>query len=540
MIYIDDVEVLGVDYSYELVGGTNFRNIQSFDIQGRISNFTNFDGVSGVWSGMSERLYQDWDDIVVMGVPLGQGKFTNISFPQGLDVREKPYSIKFLTYSTGDLYNLTGVDFNSLNLNSEDFLYINGFSESFSFNRDQNGVYDYSRDVSFSVLDTIGIGTDFFAKSFASMLFSKNSAVALLNAAYPSFYQNSGHKIYKETYNLTKNSYNFNETFRFSNSNDYIWTYTNSIQLAQNGVINISENGNVIGATTDRILDASGAFYGLISGGILNRINDIYSGYNSFVSGNNCNLDLINKSIVHDNCAGLINYSFQYSNDPSLTRSGYRWEYSTSIEKQDSFFVAAEVGNIIGLANNKIDAWNNAVAGWDHIKTGIQPRITGTFTYFDNILIPGGDCLGNTGLNLLSDSLDVSHFNASIGYQYVYSTDPNLINNDDNFYRISVVTGIVSPTHAVTNYNIIGYKEVAQDNQTSNFGQLVWKIDIIGKSGTSLQDYLNEALSLIQKPTGETYVLDFGYDYNPFSNTFGLNLSYFYNSYRERGDISIW
>lgn len=547
MINIIKAELLGVNHTYDFWGnGFNYRNVQDLSIRGKILSSTE-QGIKEIWQQSSGLIYDDWENININNIDFGSGRIVGINFGEGLDVRQKTYTIDLQIYKTGCLHNLSGCL--DLNFNLEELAYVENLNETFDFNQEEDGSYSYDRSLSFGVKKGKDQNTVTIAKSIANTLFNNAPTTRLVTANYPNFYVNSGQRYHNETYNLIGHTYSFAESFRFRDGENYNWDYTHELTYSEDGIVSLNEVGNIVGLDSNPYLAASGAF-NTIKTNIFNRVSGVYNSYASGMLSSGCPLtNLPNKSVSADKCVGTINYNYEYSNDPRLSASGYSWEYSQNFSRDDNgLYAASEQGVIIGYADDREQALTNALNGYSgEISTNIRPRVQAAFTGMQNLLLDNG-CTGNSSFVKTDRTFDISEFNSSVSYTNNYNNDPTLITGDPNFTRVVVSTTDQQPTHKYNSFIAPHNKEIYQSSQTSNLGKFIYNVQIQGKKGTTVDQYLDKAFTYISKPsatvfspviTSDTHIEDMNYDFSPTENEFTLNLTYAYNWYRKFNDILI-
>lgn len=539
MITITDAELLSASTNFEFLGEAfNYRNTRTLDLKGRISVVAD-SGVSLVWGGMTSKLsgWQDNQEIFVNGVSLGSGNVKSIQFDDGLDVREKKYSLSVEIPIVGNLYNMTGAAYSGLILGENSLKNIDSLTEDFNFTAIDNNSYTYSRSLSFGVLsgDSMPVQT---AKNLASVMFSGSPVVRLLNINYPNFYESNGNKYYTESYDLENHRFDFSEEFSFNPSYPYFFEYSHSLNFSQ-GIVEITENGSINGAS-GVAYDSAVIGLAAITGSCYDRITGIYDSYISQYSlGSAC--PIINKptsiSFAANACVGSINYGISYTNNPTFYQSGYIWDKSTSIEESSvGIYSISERGNVKGLGQN---AFSIAESGYNYIISNVSDRITGIFSSMNPILI--NECLPTGQFSLVRSGVDFSEYNAEFSYEVNYTNDPYLTIGDDKFVRVFVSSGYFSPIHTTAGFQIFNSKDVIQPGNSSTLSSFEYKINIVGKESTTLNDYISEALSRISTPTNSgAFLQSVNYSHSPTKNDFNLSATFSFPEFRNFGDTLIW
>lgn len=539
MINITDAEFLSISTNFEFLGEAfNYRNLRTLDLRGRVSVVAD-SGVSLIWGGMSTKIsgLQDNQEIFVNGISLGSGNVKSIQFDDGVDVREKKYSLSVEIPMVGNLYNMTGAAYSGLILDESSLKYIDSLTEDFNFSAIDNNSYSYSRNLSFGVLSGNPLPVQ-AAKDLASAMFSGSPVVRLLNINYPNFYESNGNKYYTESYDLENHRFSFSEEFSFNPDYPYFFEYSHSLNFSQ-GLVEITENGTINGASG---VAYDSALIGLssITGSSYSRVTGIYDAYVSrYALGNVC--PIINKpksiSFSANQCVGAITYGISYTNDSSFYQSGYIWNKTMSIDESSvGIYSISERGNVVGLGQS---AFKIAKSGYNSVVSNVGSRITGAFSSINPILI--NDCLPTGQFSLVRSGVDFSEYNADFSYEINYTNDPYLTIGDDKFVRVFVSSGYFSPIHTTAGFQIFNSKDIIQPGNSSTLSSFEYKINIVGKESTLLIDYINEALSRISPPSNSgVFLQSVNYSHSPTKNDFNLSATFSFPDFRNFGDTLIW
>jgi len=163
--------------------------------------------------------------------------------------------------------------------------------------------------------------------------------------------------IYKTKFNISKNlnsnfisngvqvnKFNGTITYTVTFDNDpkkenssYIWEYTNNLDRDQNGVWSASENGSVKGvgkiASEQKYLSAE-AGWSSIKTSIASRVTAFYT--SASTNGNGIPLKELSKTINKNKYSSTINYTYDYTDDPTIKQSDSDGVKKITIEKSDT------------------------------------------------------------------------------------------------------------------------------------------------------------------------------------------------------------
>jgi hypothetical protein len=99
------------------------------------------------------------------------------------------------------------------------------------------------------------------------------------------------------------------------------------------------------------------------------------------------------------------------------------------------------------------------------------------------------------------------------------------------------------PVHLHNRFLVPRQDEYIQSANQSTEGFFSNSIQIIGKRGVSIDDYLQESFSKVIKPSGQnvTGILLKGMNYSldPLKNDFQANFEYYYSKYKKSEDILV-
>lgn len=537
MIDFQNASLVSYSHNSEFLGDGVFRYkiTKQLSVDGYILDLSNQDGVSGIWSGMSGFISgaTDYDAILLNGVNFGSGKINTINFRQGVDVRVKNYTANVTIWDSGNLFNLdqtgTGSYYSGINVNS--YQYIDSLSETFDFSLSENNTSSYNHNVSIRVRSGEIANPILAAKIIAQNLFSGTNLQGFLGQQYTGF---NTRKNYRESYNLITSECSFEERVEFGAfSGNYSLEYTNSFDVAENGVINVRENGTIRGLVEPRYGAAESGWnternnvFGRCSG-----IFDIYAPSGAYV----LNTYPIQKGLEINTFDGVITYNMGYTNDPRINDL-YSWEYTNRLNRADNgVYTVSENGNIAGFGRRLVEKFPNALSGWVVISGGIESRINNFYT--GNVPTP------LLPLKLVNETNGRSEYEGTVVYARTY-TDDLTLQTGVPIKKLEYSIADQEVVHLTNKYNIMNVKEVIQPAGIGTLGQRALSINMNGSRTAVLADYISGAKSVAANhiPSGkgsDTYIAGVNYDWNKNENSFSFKLNWNFHNYHSFTGISI-
>lgn len=504
-----------------------FQNRKTLTVEGLIRDIGNASGVVGILSGVNSFFSndQDYQNIIINGYNFGNGKIENVNFTEGDDVTLKRYSVNITCYETGNLFNLSGLYYSGIGQSAQNrYDLLDNLTENFSFNRDGQS-YGYNHSVSLRMNSGAGLAQSpiALAKSLASSLFASNVPFGFLTSGEN---QSLGYKTYNETYNEITNECSFSEDYtRPVNNSGFLFTRTNSFQLAENGVASVSENAdieNLSGNLDTKVFNSLDVLIDAISSGAYSRCNDVfnryassgayplYTGYQSF-----------SKNLLHfENKAS---YSINYTNDIRQTNN-CSWEYKIDVNKNGRNYIVSENGNIIGHGIPQTEGILRAKALFPVIKSGCYSRVYSAYVDYANSPIP---------LKRISESTVNSHFNGSIGYGFTFSDSP-IYNEGVSGVKVKKISvNDENPTTLINKFEIFNAKEIVQKQQNSTLGtrNLGLELSLTSDHDFSIIKTYAKNVANQYVPTGENaHIAGLNYTYSPVEKKFNLNVNWNFNA----------
>lgn len=515
-----NVSILGLSQDSRFFdAGFHYSSTKNISIEGLVLDLINSFGITGIWTGQEGivnivRNNQNYQDLLLNGYSFGSGRILSISFDEGIDVRTKNYRASLSILDSGNLYNLTGFFYSGVDISN--FRYLDVFSENYSFEKKPNGGYAYDHDL--SVRFTSGVG-NLNAINAAQLLAKSLFTGSNLGLAFYSGYTNTqGKRYFNETYNLIDNSCGFQETFEFDSYNTtYSVTRTNSLEFDSLGVATTSEQGTIKGIQNPNYQKALSAVNTELTGSYY-RCSQLV---NNYITGTTAlsNSPILQGRVI-DIFSNNISYNVAFSNKPN-NFSNYFWDYTQQISQQNGVGTISENGTIIGRGENRTIAFNNALLGFNTVSAGIAGRITALF--ISNFSSPTN--------YQNSKQKSVSPYQGSIGYNYQYSNDPNLIANI-GIRSKNVTVDSILPIYSYNKINIFNKKEIVQNDKQSTVGDTNISVTLQGDKTVNISSFLSAALAEVNSriPVGnDKYVGGVEYSYAPNDNELRASVIWRYN-----------
>lgn len=539
MIEITDAELLNFDQSFIELGEIfTFRKEKSYSVKGRLKDYDNFAGVSGIQELISSQKeeWQDHQEIFLNGESFGSGIITDIEYNPNVDVRQKPFSISFVVSESVDLYNAYGEYYSGVSgIQAEDTKYLKSLSQNHSFENNGDETFSYSQNMSMSMESGLNSDPTQTAKNIATIVFNELN-ISDLNVFYPNYFE-SGNRIFQESYDLEGLEYSFSEAFDFQSGDPFIWKYNHTLSKSDNSII-ISENGSISAAATPKSTAAQLGINDKLQA-TFQRCNNIYNEY-SFSDNNGCDLinSPINKTVSFNQFDGSAAYSIQYSNDENIgTGCITELSYNINSSQNDSFQIIESVA-IQGLGkrtypNNQ--KYNNAKNCYENILANSGVRISG--------IVSGIETNCCSGFIPISLSIKDSESQGNIQYTRSYSCDDKYKVDSpftERTCQISIDEGV--PLHQT--FSIIGQgEEIVGGCKFGNtsLSQINNNISVTATGAQSISGFLNSAYQCVTKPNDDTcgFINTANYSYSSKQNVFQLRIGYNFVKHKDLKDISI-
>lgn len=540
MISIECAELLSFSQNLVNLGDViSYKKEKNYEVRGRLSNYSNFDGTSGIFSQSNDQIRDliDYEEIFLNGESFGYGFISAIDYTLGADVRDKKYSIAFTVYEKLDLFNVYGEYYSGVSgIQAEDTHLLKSISESWNFDKKSDQTFEYSRNLSIEMLSGAATNPTQTAKNLANILFNNDLSISGLDVFYPNYSQ-SGNKIYEESYSLFDLSYSFSESFAFQSGDPFIWRYAHSVSK-EGGSTSVNEKGSIVAAAKPKITSAMIGFDGSIIG-VYERCSGVFDQY-AFVDDIGCPLinSPTNQQISFNEFLGSIDYDISYSNDDVIS-TGCITKISHSISHgQNQNSIINEKVEIKGLGQRTYplnQRYENAKNCYQNILSSSDLRISGISS---GVAVP---CC--SGFQPIKFSIADSESEGFINYSRDYSCN-------DSFkveapftqveYDVSISEGV--PLHQT--FRIIGFgEEVIGGCKSGNstLSAINTNVSIRSSGSPSLQEFLDFGYQYIEKPeSGHCgFIQDASYGFSSREKRFNLNVGYSYVKHKELFDKSI-
>ncbi len=197
---------------------------------------------------------------------------------------------------------------------------LNTFTEEFTLDHSDNGNKVFGHSVSFTLIS----GGKAKALEIASGIFSVDKDTTFgISTLVSAEIADTGNYInyFNETFDLVRNSFSFNkrrEVFPITGV-PYSYNLTHSMDSKEDGIMDITEKGNVQGRISfSQALEG----FATLSNGIFSRCNDVYNAYKTVAGGTSVTNTLVNlpltSSKVYNRPNLLIEYESTFTNNPNI------------------------------------------------------------------------------------------------------------------------------------------------------------------------------------------------------------------------------
>lgn len=546
MIRVKNFQTMGVSHSFEYLGESlHHRRVVTISLDGIIVSSEKNDG------GLTDNspLYDIWDetdnirndlsdfqDIYVNDILLGRGRITSHSFPEHRDPSIARHSVSIEIYKEGDMSSLSESEFRGWSADSHMIAHASSIGETFTFERRPDGLFDYQRSISFTLIDPGG-GWDLYTKEDfleRRSYFFGDPMFELLDGSYPNFYDSQGERNYTETHNHITGEYSFSESFVGpSEGKDYRWTHSISVEVDEQGATSVLEEGEVIGVRSPANASAR---LGMINVEATSPMR-VASAYSALVGGCGDQLVMLSSSKSTRARQHSITYSFSYGLSGENV-DGLVVTTTSNSSIDDSGIVTVQEGGKVSSKKGKI------AEAMNYFNDEVSPALIGRAaeTYAESGVLCGcdGSPATSSDLRLVQTSQTYSRYSASVEYNYTYTNKCEHIAN--GHFSVESEVGIRDTVHnaflVVTPYD----GEIAQPQNTSSLVQTSYSISVTNTGSTvfSVQDYLSAAYSVVSPPPGDFYILDScDYTFSPEETRLTLELEYLSPDYREFNDIDV-
>ena len=389
MASFTNAQVLGVSASSQFLGDrtARLRTVKSIQIEGFIDSRSNvnLEGVSET-QGTIDTLVSSLnspatvtEEILVNSINFGTGKIVSVDFPAAAggttdnQILMGKYSASLEIYDSGDIAALNAA---TDNLSIPDTNFIEDFSESFSASRGDDDSYDFSHDLSLKYISGLqpdGAGSRIVnpisaAKTLAESVFSQTLTsfnFILGGAGYD--YDSVAKKYYNETYDLEKGTASYQKRFSLlkTDGTTYSAQIAHSLNMGEDGVIKVSENGEIKGRAdnqSDMIARAkSGADTEI--GNAFSRCSTAYTAYKSYLNNPSLSWLSANTSTLYNQSLsttknvnaneGSVSYSVEFTDNKDIESISLIKDRTIDFAKDGNICTVSEKGTITSVGVSK-------------------------------------------------------------------------------------------------------------------------------------------------------------------------------------------
>lgn len=526
-----NARVLGYSQNTEGFGGDfRFKNRKTVEIEGLLLDLRNFDGVSGITSGvqaLQNSINQEYQNVIINDLDLGRGRVIGFSVPEDIHVQTATYSLSFEIDETGNLFNLSGEFYEDLDFMRDQgetgrmlgLHLLDSFREDFDFQRGAND-YGYTRNISIQYKsgDNTIITPVERAKVLAQYLLNNNTPFGFIDAQVSGFHSNPYRRQYSETFDEINNNCRFSEDFKATNlSGSYSIDIEHSIQTATDGITSIDETCNIKALFEPR-RDIVQQAVQLEIGGAYERCSGVFEFYkpsNSYP----LNATPLTRGRSINAFEGTATINANFNNNPAHNETFF-WQYTLTLDKNGSFYNISEKGDVQGYGRPILERHENALNAYSNVKTGVLERVSGLYA----------ERISANPIFLESQTESRSQYNGTVDYEFQYTDNPSYGESGVRSFDLNISDDL--PIQMVNVFNVFNQKQLVQKAQTTVLGSRSINLSLLGKRESSLGQLLGIAKEKMNnhKPSGETvYISDVSYTFEPLEKTLDLNASWTYN-----------
>ena len=391
MASFTNAQVLGISASSQFLGDrtARLRTVKSIEIEGFIDSRSNTDlqGVSETQSTIDTLVSSlnspstVTEEILVNSINFGTGKIVSVNFPAAAGGAKENqilvgnYSASLEIYDSGDIAALNEA---TDNLSIPDTNFLEEFSENFSASRGDDDVYEFSHDLSLRYIsglqpDGAG-GTEIInpisaAKTLAQSVFNQTLTsfnFILGGAGYD--YDSVAKKYFNETYDLENGTASYQKRFSLfkTDGTTYSAQITNALEMGEDGIIKVTENGEIQGRANDQSTLIARAKAGANTeiANSFTRCSTAYTAYKSYLSTPaslpwlNANSSTLrnqslstSKTINANN--GTVSYSVEYTDDKNIESVSLIKDRTIDFSKNGDICSVSEKGTITAVGVSK-------------------------------------------------------------------------------------------------------------------------------------------------------------------------------------------
>lgn len=287
------------------------------------------------------------------------------------------------------------------------------------------------------------------AKAFADGIFASTNIVKLLSDKFETEEHISDitgtgtnfKTFFSETYNTITNECSFSQTLsaenvRSAGSNYYSHTATQSVSIASNGIVTMSEEGKIKGLLVNRLGSAEAGYITELAAA-KNRLKELFNAYKNPECTEIVDVNFLSTTKTTDKFSGEITYSLKADNDPKNadldTANPIRTEKSRNYSFDNGIWTATESGTITSLKTQSYDGSKNDEK---------YPKLEAAYAEYKNVIsfssirnslqdiIDAAGCKDDLSPFPTSRTLTMGFFKGVVQYEVSFSTDKRFAKNN--------------------------------------------------------------------------------------------------------------
>lgn len=450
----NDAEILSFTSQNNFLAGGEFRygSTKVLSVTSVINSKTSNSDVSGVKESQ-EKLMEvisgahDLQDIIINNVSFGSGRIISINSEtaanwdlDNIRFGKHEFQIEIQDSGQNNLYNMTGNFLNGLKNKFTKEHQLQDFNEDFSFNLADNGGYSYNHSVSAKYLSGIEVNDPIGeARILASRIFDHNPSLGLLDVERSGFYNTDGKKYYTETYNLQDNSCSFNKTFESRNRYDkddlFSSELTHSMASDENGIITISERGEVVGLDDDggnQLFQSALDGLNQLQSNSFNRCTGVFDSYSGFYGGdiNNLNSQFINFEKSINKLSSSISYDISYNNAPNFSGLSGFHDVTLSIDAPAEGVRTVVERGTVATFKERGEIHPMDLYSYFNVESNSPYRCGNFYSGVVENKRNGYNFFQKDRFNLTNSSLAFQESGKTVSYERTFSDDPSIVNTN--------------------------------------------------------------------------------------------------------------
>jgi hypothetical protein len=345
-------------------GSTKLLSIDSY-IDTRISN-SDASGVKESQEAIMKLVSgaHDFQEIIINNYDFGSGRIISIDAQSSpswdlnqIRIGKHLFEIEISDSGENNLYNMTGNFLGGLKEKFSKHHLLESFGEDFKFTLTDSSEYSYDHVVQAKYFSGAEV-TDPIqeARELASGIFEQDPSFGFLNSQRSGFYNADGKKYYKESYNLQTNDCSFEKHFECKPRYEefailFCSNLTHSIASDDNGIITISEKGDIMGLDDDggdRLYTSALDGLNELINSSFNRCTGVFSGYSGFYGGSidNLNTEYMSLSKSIDKLSSNLSYEIIYNNNSNISGATGQHSFLLELDSSEGVRMVTENGTI--------------------------------------------------------------------------------------------------------------------------------------------------------------------------------------------------